>query len=307
MISTLPLEEAWVPLRLRKYQEVWIPEHTLPGQMAAQQHFKARPDDILLSSYPKSGTTWLKALAFATMTRTQYPLSQHPLLSHNPHLFVVFLDRLFSDAQAPELEAATRSPRILNSHLPYNLLPDSIKGSEGRIIYICRDPKDVLVSRIFFHGTMISKDNMERISLTKAFELFCEGICPFGSIWDHVLEFREESLRRPHKVLFLKYEEMMTEPVANVKRLAEFMGCPFSQEEEKGGVVEEIIELCSFQKLSKLEANKKEMPNVPNLTTFASLFRKGEVGDWKNHLSPEMVQKLDDITQQKLGRVQPDP
>lgn len=34
-------------------------------------------------------------------------------------------------------------------------------------------------------------------------------------------------------MLFLKYE-MLEEPVANVKRLAEFVGCTFSEEEEKG-------------------------------------------------------------------------
>ncbi|MQM01624.1 hypothetical protein Taro_034385 [Colocasia esculenta] len=29
-------------------------------------------------------------------------------------------------------------------------------------------------------------------------------------------------------------------------------------------------------------------------------FRKGEVGDWTNHLTPEMAEKLDRITKEKL-------
>ncbi|EHA8590996.1 putative Flavonol 4'-sulfotransferase [Cocos nucifera] len=85
-----------------------------------------------------------------------------------------------------------------------------------------------------------------QVPFAKAFKLFCDGAYPFGLVWDHALEYWEESLRRPERVLFLKYEDMMEKPVANVKRLAEFLGCPFSPQEEKEGVVEEIMRMCSF-------------------------------------------------------------
>ena len=32
-----------------------------------------------------------------------------------------------------------------------------------------------------------------------------------------------------------------------------------------------------------------------------AFFRKGKVGDWKNHLTPEMATRLDQITEQKLS------
>ncbi|XP_010939220.3 cytosolic sulfotransferase 8 [Elaeis guineensis] len=302
LISTLPLDEGLVPIRLRQYQGVWIPEYFLGGIIAVRQRFTARPDDLLLVSYPKSGTTWLKALAFAIMTRIQHPLAHHPLLSLNPHQCVEYLDSLFFDGQQSMVEALP-SPRIFSSHTTYSLLSDSIKGSGCRIIYICRDPKDVIVSRWHFNAKMSSKAAKEPIPLTKTFEMFCEGVCPFGLIWDHALGYWKESLRRPDKVLFLKYEELMEEPVAKVKRMAEFMGCPFSPDEEKEGMVEEVIRLCSFEKLSNLEINTTGVMNsiVPTAPpTFAFFFRKGKVGDWKSHLSPEMAQRLDEITQEKL-------
>nr|KAJ0211299.1 hypothetical protein LSAT_V11C400201350 [Lactuca sativa] len=40
------------------------------------------------------------------------------------------------------------------------------------------------------------------------------------------------------------------------KKLAEFMGMPFTMEEEEGGVVEEIVKLCSFENLSNFKVNK---------------------------------------------------
>ncbi|XP_008780053.2 flavonol 3-sulfotransferase-like [Phoenix dactylifera] len=141
---------------------------------------------------------------------------------------------------------------------------------------------------------------MDRVPFAKALEMFCEGICPSGPIWSHVLEYWEESLRRPEKVLFLKYEEMMEEPMSHAKRLAEFVGCPFSLEEEREGVVEEILKLCSFEKLRNLEVNKMHKRDAVHLAKFDSLFRKGKVGDWRNHMSPEMARNLDEITQQNF-------
>ena len=59
----------------------------------------------------------------------------------------------------------------------------------------------------------------------------------------------------------------------------------------------------SFENLSSLEVNKSGITQVG--TNFLSLknssfFRKGEVGDWKNHLILEMAMRLDQITEQKL-------
>ncbi|XP_073104176.1 flavonol 3-sulfotransferase-like [Elaeis guineensis] len=300
LISTLPLNQEWIPIRLRKYQDFWIPEHSLPGVMAMQQNFEARPDDVFVLSYPKSGTTWLKALAFAIMTRTHYSMADHPLLRSNPHECVLFIPSVFSNGTASKLEAMP-SPRILGSHLAYSLLPDSMKGSGGRFLYVCREPKDVFISRWHFNDKM-RPDSVEPIPFERAFDLYCDGISPYGSIWEHVREYWEESLRRPEKVLFLKYEEMLEEPVGTAKKLADFVGCPFSPEEENEGVVEEIIRLCSFDSLSKLAGRMMHKLNtvIPLQTT--SLYRKGVAGDWRNHMSEVMAGRMDAVTSQKLER-----
>lgn len=194
LISTLPLNQEWIPIRLRRYQDCWIPEHSLPGVMAMQQNFKARLDDLFVMSFPKSGTTWLRALVLAIMTRTQHPLSQHPLHSLNPHQCVFSMDRCFALGQASTIETMP-SPRVLGTHMPFSLMRDSIEGSGCKIIYVCRDVKDVLVSWWHFNDKMRPAE-MDRIPFEKAFEMFCEGICPTGPIWRHILEYWEESLRR---------------------------------------------------------------------------------------------------------------
>lgn len=105
-------------------------------------------------------------------------------------------------------------------------------------------------------------------------------------------------MENPKQVLFMRYEELKTEPCVQVKRLAEFLGCPFTKEEEESGLVNKILELCSLRNLSLLEVNKtgKTWMNLD----YNSYFRKGEVGDWKNYLTPEMENKIDMIIEEKF-------
>ena len=83
-----------------------------------------------------------------------------------------------------------------------------------------------------------------------------------------------------------------------MRKLAEFMGCGFSKEEEEGGVVDEIVKLCSLKELKNMEVNKSggNQAGVRN----EAYFRKGSSGDWRNHLTPELARRLDKIVEEAL-------
>jgi len=87
-----------------------------------------------------------------------------------------------------------------------------------------------------------------------------------------------------------------------VRRLATFLGVPFSIKEEEDGVLEKVLRLCSFEKLSGLPANQVgEINRVGNMGFDKSVFfRKGIVGDWVNHITDEMGRKIDCIMEEKL-------
>ena len=91
---------------------------------------------------------------------------------------------------------------------------------------------------------------------------------------------------------------MKEQPTAHLRKLAEFLGCPLSSEEEAKGVGDDILRLCSFDNLSNLEVNKSE--KLSSGEENSKFFRRGEVGDWMNHLTDEMIEKLDRITQEKF-------
>ncbi|MBA0575678.1 hypothetical protein Golob_024540, partial [Gossypium lobatum] len=85
------------------------------------------------------------------------------------------------------------------------------------------------------------------------------------------------SVEKPSNMLFMRYKELKEDPMAQTKRLAKFLGFPFSMEEEKIGVVNQIIDFCSFNNLKDLEVNKtRKMPRsiMPSNKLF---FRSGKV------------------------------
>ncbi|KAL4561676.1 hypothetical protein LXL04_033847 [Taraxacum kok-saghyz] len=119
---------------------------------------------------------------------------------------------------------------------------------------------------------------------------------PYGPYWDHVKEYYKGSSEYPERVLFLTYEDMKIDNANKVKHLAAFLGCPFTEEEEATGVVEEIVWLCSFENLKAVNKHGDLRVGVPNDT----FFQEGKVGGWRNHLTNEMSQILDDITTKKF-------
>ncbi|GJM98558.1 hypothetical protein PR202_ga15582 [Eleusine coracana subsp. coracana] len=302
-VESLPLETRCPPFPLRQYNGFWIPELTLRrGVPAFHSRFTPRPSDIILASFPKSGTTWLKALAFTTLNRATHPPSSedHPLCRTNPHDIVRFVEIDFAFAQSADLEALP-SPRLLATHLPHSLLPERLRET-CRIACVGREPKDALVSWWKFIKKAAPAFGGDAAALTfqEAFDLFCDGRCPYGPPWRYAVEYWEASVRRPDKVLFLRYEEMLREPRGELKRLAEFMGCDFSVEEEERGVADAVVELCSLDKLKNMEVNRTGRGKGKLPVENADFFRKGVAGDWSNHMSPEMAQRLDKIVEDAL-------
>ncbi|XP_047959589.1 cytosolic sulfotransferase 5-like [Salvia hispanica] len=294
-ISSLPKEKGWLASHLYQYQGFWYPVRHLAGVLSCQKHFLPKPHHIFLVSTPKSGTTWLKAISFSLLHRSLFPPSSpssHPLTSSNPHSLVPFLEiHHYTDGRIPDLS----SPRLFSTHLPLSSLPKSI--TNNKIVYLCRNPKDIFVSLHHFTNGLKPIDSPVN-SIREAFDMFCRGVSLFGPCWDHILGYWELSREDSNRVLFLKFEEMKERPREEVRRLAEFLGCPFTAEEEEKGAVEDVLKLCSFEGLSGLEVNRSgKLASGEENRVF---FRRGVVGDWRNYLDQEMAARFDRIAEEKL-------
>ncbi|KMS98778.1 hypothetical protein BVRB_3g068550 [Beta vulgaris subsp. vulgaris] len=295
-------------IQLLKIQDFWHLPSRISNILTFQKHFIAQDTDLFITSFPKTGTTWLKSLLFSITNRSLYPPKQSPLLTHNPHELVYDLEtgvygenpKLPRPDQLNDLPA----PRLLHSHIPYASLPESIKTSNAKILYICRNPLDTLVSQWHFYPNAIKKvmgddEDFQPPSIEDYFEEFCQGTVLFGPFFEHVVGYWKQSLEQPDKVLFLKYEDLKENPVLYLKKLAEFIGMPFSTEETNEGVIEEIIELCSIKNLKELEINKSGLhtKHVDN----KAFFRDGKVGGWTQYITAPMLERMNKLMEQQLG------
>ena len=261
-----------------------IDGYILPALMSEKDvrlcsSFKARPGDVFMITYPKSGTIWLEEIVRCIVKPNK--CSEGPLMGDAGPLFEI--------ANHKKLEA-TPSPRYIVTHLEPNLIPYS-SNNGAKYIYLARNPRDVVVS--FYH--FMCQTTMGPVSFNfdgtwdEFVRYFMNGNLPYGSYFDHVLQWW--SRNDNENVLFLKYEDLKKDLKGEVKIIAEFLGFQFSDEQ-----AEAVAEQCTFQ----------AMKNKSNNTKFSKIFkqsshlRKGIVGDWKNHFSDEQLEEFNQLYKSRM-------
>ncbi|CAH8376350.1 unnamed protein product [Eruca vesicaria subsp. sativa] len=287
VISPPPPPQAkwWVDGQRIRHKGFWFKPEFITATEAIRAHYTPLPSDIILASFPKTGTTWLKALTSSILRHSSTIHNNHDHMDNlNPHELVPFLEiELFGETPSKDITKIT-SPRVFNTHLPLSFLPDTLKTSGSKVIYITRHPADTFVSLWHLYNNKFGTE----ISIQEAFDDFCKGLVPAGPYFDHVLEFWEA--RDQDRVLFVTYEDLKGKPEENVKRIADFLGCET--------MVEKVVEECSFENLRNASKERGEGVHWSG-TKYDMFFRKGVVGDWKNHLTQEMMKELEDIADMK--------
>ncbi|XP_010792416.1 sulfotransferase 4A1 [Notothenia coriiceps] len=172
------------------------------------------------------------------------------------------------------------SPRLIKSHLPYRFLPTAMHNGEAKVIYMARNPKDLVVSYYQFHRSL------RTMSYRGTFQEFCRRFMHdklgYGSWFDHVQEFWEH--RMDSNVLFLKYEDMYKDLGTLVQQLAQFLGVSCDKAQLEGMVesCNQLIEQCS--------------------NSEALSICRGRAGLWKDVFTVSMNEKFDTVYRQKMGK-----
>ncbi|NXA97033.1 ST1D1 Sulfotransferase, partial [Melanocharis versteri] len=247
--------------------------------------FQALPDDLLISTYPKSGTTWLSEIM--------------DMIYHDGNVEKCRRDAIYNRVPFLEMKVPrgpsgveqlenTPSPRLVKTHLPVQFLPTSFWEKDCKltwqIIYMARNPKDV-VSYYYFH--QMAKKHPDPGTKAEFLENFMAGKVAYGCWYDHVHGWWEKEQEK--KILHLFYEDMKKNPQQEVQEILKFPG-----KELVEGTVERILHHTSFQAMKKNPAANYETM-VPTVTdhSVSPFLRKGISGDWKNHFTVAQNERFD--------------
>ncbi|NXV61920.1 ST1D1 Sulfotransferase, partial [Molothrus ater] len=252
--------------------------------------FQARPDDLLISTYPKSGTTWLSEIMDMIYHDGDVEKCRRDAIYNR----VPFLElKAPMETSGVELLENTPSPRLVKTHLPVQLLPTSFWEKDCKIIYMARNPKDVAISYYYFH--QMAKIHHDPGTKAEFLENFMAGKVPYGSWYDHVRGWWEK--KQEKKILYLFYEDMKKDPRQEVQKILQFLGKELAE-----GTVDRILHHTSFQEMKKNPAANYETV-LPTLMdhSISPFLRKGISGDWKNHFTVAQNERFDQHYQKLMA------
>lgn len=155
VVSTYPTAPSGMGRPYTRHPDGWYT--FTPGvvnAMVIQRHLKARDTDVFLTTFPKSGTAWLKVLLHATLRRTTHESELAPLTAHSPHQLVPFLEsQVFINDQIPDLSSLP-APRLFMTHIPSQSLPDSVAATGCKVSDLSVRYETLLTCELFLRYVM---------------------------------------------------------------------------------------------------------------------------------------------------------
>ena len=150
----------------------------------ATKNFQGLADDVFLTTYPRTGTTWTQNILVGLCYGLDTVQSTKPsfMRQNFPYMEQVTLSSGPGYELADQIE---RRPRLMKTHLPVSLAPQEIFTKKRRNIVVVRNPKDTAVSaHAFYHSAPSMKAFAPAENFDDFFPFFLNGKVNYGSWWD---------------------------------------------------------------------------------------------------------------------------
>ena len=243
-------------------------------------HWRA---EVLLVSMPKAGRTWLRVLIGRVIQqRVGAPLESIIRTSH--------LHRL-----------STGVPRIVATHAGYTsgARPEEIRVDASayrgkRIIFLVRDPRDVLVSLYFQDRYRRTKrTGLALADLVQSERDGLRTIIAFYNSWG-------AAAQQVKDVLLVRYEDLKADARSELRRVFDFIGIDWVTDD----LLDEAVRFGTLENMRNLEradtfrSEFLRATDSSNPETFK--VRRGKVGGYVDYLDPAAVRLMDEIIQAEL-------
>ncbi|XP_067136883.1 sulfotransferase ssu-1-like [Centruroides vittatus] len=260
-------------------------------------HYSHRPGDLFITTYPKCGTTWMQHIVMLILQDGK-PIND-PL-----EFFLRTPSIEMCGADAIDLMPG---PGVIKTHLPMEKMKMNPKA---KYIFVARNPRDCCVS-LYHHTKNLLFYKFEDGTFDEFFELFIEGNVDYGDYFDHLLPWYNR--RHDDNIYFTTFERIKKNTKEEVLNIAAFIDEKHREKlENNPKLFDDILYYssldymkthskykCFVQKLSDhikqgkpissgLKAFYKNLHDESgNKSMKGEFIRKGTIGDWKNHFTPE--------------------
>ncbi|XP_046584474.1 sulfotransferase 1C2-like [Haliotis rubra] len=236
-----------------------------------------REDDVFICAYPKCGTHWVWEMV--------------RLLLLEDTETVIRKEKLMLEFFGKDVLENFPSPRVLNTHCLVEQLPRGVFEKKCKIIYILRNPKDMAVS-FFHHHTKLPKIYEYDGKWENHLSLLMDGKVDFGSFFTYLKDWAAVGKTHPEvPTLTLVYEDLKEDPLAGIRKVAKFLNVEKSEE-----FYLKVKELTSFNKMKERKGGLVATPDGSPV-----MYRKGEVGDWKNYFTVAQNEAFDRLYKENMA------
>ncbi|WP_374471764.1 sulfotransferase [Phenylobacterium sp.] len=182
------------------------------------------------------------------------------------------LRRLTSRGPGPQVRwVGDKTPRYaLHLDALHRLFP------QARVVYIVRDPRDTLMSRVG-HAVRANMADAVEPGSERRLQVMRTGVEDWARNVRPIAPF---AAAHPGLVHRLRYEDLLADPHGETRRLFGFLDVAAD-----APTVEAVVSATSF------EAQSGRSPGEEDLSSF---LRKGVAGDWVGRLEPEALAMLEE-------------
>ncbi len=251
-------------------------------------HFRARPSDVLITTAPKAGTTWMQQILhqmrtggdpnFDSIDRV-VPWLERPRPGMNWQQVLDWYDTL------PE-------PRLFKTHCTAEQTPGI---GTAYVVLTMRDPRDCCVS--FYHHIMNLNDSARELvglECPPSFASHVERWLAFGAWYRNVKSWWP--YRDHERVLLLRYQDLKRDLTGSVDRIAALLGWALTPEHKAA-----VLEYSSFNWMKAHDEKfSQQIPSRAPLFKTGHFIREGKVGAYRALMTPELERRILERAREEL-------
>jgi len=257
--------------------------------LASRGHFEgydAGPEDVIVATYPKSGTNWCLQIAqqIAWRGAAEFDHIHDVVPWPDAPSFVLGLD--------PPPPLSPTGHRVIKTHGGAGQVPWQ---SEARIVVVLRDPKEVAVSAYYFMIGLVGV--LDTFSIEKWTTLWLADRLPFGSWAEYTAGWWPQ--RERANVLLLNFRDMKRDLPGHVDRIADHLGVRLTESERAT-----VLERAGLPWMKAHESQFRPIP-LPGAgpATEVKMIRAGKAGGSSEALSSEQQAAIDRLARDSLSRM----